>query len=130
VTYNHAPRRRFTKAQRAAFLVLHGGVCYWCEQPIEPGQPWDIEHLTARELLPDASADADENLAPIHAHPMPCHKIKSRRDKAMIAKSNRIRRAAGPVEDRRDAKHPIRSRGFQQGARPMVSRPFPKRGKP
>lgn len=123
MTYNHAPRRRFTAKQREAFLIAHDRICYWCGGRIESDQPWDIEHRTAREMLPDASADADENLAPIHAHPKPCHKIKSRLDKAMIAKSNRIRRSNGPAEDRRKTKHPIRSRKAQ-----WPKRSFPKRG--
>lgn len=129
MTYNLAPRRRFTQAQREVFLALHGRRCYWCGELILPGQPWAVEHMTARELLPDASADADENLAPIHAHPAPCHKQKTKRDIALIAKSNRVRRANGPAEERR-VKTTIKSRGFQQGqSRPMPSRPFPRKQK-
>lgn len=125
MTYNKAPRRRFTQPQREVFLACHECLCYWCGEPIGPGQAWDIEHKTARELLPDATADRDENLAPIHAHPMKCHKIKTKRDRALIARSNRIRRASGPVEERKQPKHPIRTRGFQQGHRSIPSRPFP-----
>lgn len=123
MTYNQAPRRRFTPKQREAFLIAHNCTCYWCNRAILPGQPWDIEHKTPREMLPDASVDDDENLAPIHSHPDTCHKIKTAADRKIIAKSNRIRRSNGPAEDRRKTKHPIRSRKAQ-----WPRRAFPKRG--
>lgn len=126
MTYNAAPRRRFTAHQREAFLVAHDGRCYWCGLPIKPGQPWDIEHKTARELLPDASADADDNLAPIHSHPSTCHKIKTALDRKIIAKSNRVQRKHGPVEDRRQTRNPIRSRPMGAGSTKIPSRPFDK----
>jgi hypothetical protein len=101
MSYNKTSRRRFTKAQRAAFLLLHKSTCYWCREPILEGEPWAVEHLIARELMAGKDADADDNLKPIHAHPKPCHKTKTALDVKMIAKSNRLRREAGPVEDRR-----------------------------
>lgn len=124
MTYNTTRRRKFTAEQRRAFLELHGCRCYWCGEPILPDQPFDIEHVIARELMPGKDADADENLKPIHAHPAPCHKAKTALDRKLIAKSNRIRRNANP-ETRRQTRHPIRSR---KAAWPK--RPFPKRVKP
>jgi hypothetical protein len=129
MTYNTTPRRRFTKMQRMAFLLQHHFKCYWCGKVISSADPWDIEHLIPRELMPGTEADDDDNLAPIHSHPWTCHKEKSKRDKALIAKSNRIRREHGPAEQRKKTKHPIRGRGFQPGHRSIPSRPFFKRQK-
>lgn len=129
MTYNTAPRRRFTKKQREAFLEKHKRICHWCREVIEPGQPWAIEHMVPRELLPDARADADANLAPIHAHPATCHKLKSRRDIAMIAKSNRQQKLA---VQRGEPKPPpkMKGPGFRKGSRPIANRPFPKESRP
>ncbi len=121
MTYNVTSRRRFTAEQRRAFLLLHNCTCWWCGEPIAANEPWDIEHLIPRELMPGKEADADHNLRPIHSHPRTCHKIKTARDRKAIAKSNRIRRNADP-ETRRQTKHPIRSRKAQ-----WPKRAFPKR---
>jgi hypothetical protein len=138
--YNTDRRPRYSKKFREAFLLEEGCRCYWCGQPILPGQPWAIEHKTARELLPPGGeADARANLAAIHAHPATCHKEKTALDIAIIAKSNRIRRAHGPIEQRKHKKplksqgfqkgpsQKIQSAGFQKGSRPIPSRQFPKR---
>lgn len=132
VTYNQTKRRRFTKRQREAFLLRHDATCHWCREPILAGQPWQIEHLIARELMAGKDADADENLAPIHSHPLPCHKAKTRQDVAMIAKSNHVRRFHGIEPDTRKHKpRPIRGRPFPTGAKTKwPTRPFPKRGAP
>ena len=132
MTYNTSRRRHFTPKQRAAFLEKHDYICYWCGERIETDQPWDIEHRIARELLPDASADNDDNLAPIHALPKRCHKIKTAIDRQLIAKSNRIRRKHGLDPDKRKHKpKPIRSQGFRRGGpkQKIPSRKFPKKEK-
>lgn len=120
MTYNVTPRRRFTKDQRAAFLIAHGCICYFCLHPIVNDE-WDIEHQIARELLQGKNADADANLAPIHRKG--CHPKKTALDRKLIAKSNRLQRAADP-ETRRQTRHPIRTRkaawpkrAFQQRAK-------------
>lgn len=122
MTYNPTTRRRFTADQRRAFLLLHNCTCYWCREPIEANQPWDIEHVIARELMPGKDADADENLRPIHSHPRRCHKLKTALDRKLIAKSNRIRRNANP-ETRRTTRHPIRSRKTAWPKRSFQTRP-------
>lgn len=131
MTYNTDPRPRYSAKYREAFLEEEGHTCYWCGLPILPGQPWAIEHKTARELLPPGGhADSRENLAAIHDHPAACHKQKTAQDKHLIAQSNRIRRANGPVEERKKSRNPLKSQGFQKGkSRPIPSRPFPKRRK-
>lgn len=125
VTYNTTKRRRFTKQQRQAFLLSHGSRCYWCGEPITEGQPWAIEHKIPRELMPGKEADADHNLAPIHSHPMDCHKIKTRIDIKAISKSNRIRKNEGFDEVTR--KPPPRMKGRSTFGRPGQKRPWPKR---
>lgn len=124
MTYNTDRRPSFSKKKRAAFLIEHGRRCYFCGCLILD-DAWDIEHLIARELLPPGGdADAPENLRPIHRHP--CHNLKSKADKALIAKSNRIRRENGPAEQRKK-KRPIPGRPFRQGHQSIPSRPFPTR---
>lgn len=55
-------------------------------------------------------------LKPIHS--LVCHPAKTAKDRKLIAKSNRIRRANGPEELRRKTK--------LIPSRPLQSRPFPK----
>ncbi len=121
MTYNQTPRRRFTPEQRRAFLILHDCACYWCRKPITEGQPWDIEHVIARELMQGKDADTDENLRPIHAHPAPCHKAKTALDRKLIAKSNRIRRNLNP-ETRKRSKRKIPQRVDPWGKRQKEKR--------
>lgn len=125
MTYNSTPRRRFTKLQRAAFLRRHDCTCYWCSEPITDGQPWAIEHKIARELMPGKEADADHNLAPIHAHPMECHKLKTRLDAKLIAKSNRIRAKHGTDAPCTKPSKTIKPRAFCR----WPKRAFPSRKK-
>ncbi len=129
MTYNSTPRRRFTKLQREEFLRRHDCTCYWCREKILPSQPWAIEHKIARELMPGKEADADHNLAPIHAHPMECHKLKTRLDAKLIAKSNRIRKNFGldPVKAKPRPKMKSRNTFDQAGKRAWPKRPFPTR---
>lgn len=101
MTYNTTSRRKFSKQQRADFLTLHKSICYWCLLPITDDE-WDVEHVLARELMPGKDADADGNLKPIHRKD--CHKKKTALDRKLIAKSNRILRANGPVELRKKRK--------------------------
>lgn len=122
MTYNKTRRRHFSPKQRVAFLAKHDSICYWCGGRIEHDQPWEIEHRIARELLPDATADDDENLAPIHALPKLCHKVKTGLDRKAIAKSNRIIRRNGPKENRRKTKPIPQPKNFK-----WASRPFPKK---
>lgn len=95
MTYNTKPRKPLRKAQRQAFLLANGSVCYYCGRPILDDL-WDDEHVLAREL---GGSDEMENRKPIHRHP--CHKIKTALDRKLIAKGNRIIRERGPVEQRR-----------------------------
>lgn len=122
MTYNTDRRKPLTKKQRAAFLAAHAYTCHWCRELITDDL-WDDEHIIPREMFPPGGgADEMTNRAPIHRGE--CHKQKTRQDRKAIAKSNRLRRANGPVEQRRQPRQKIQTRGFQQGGRKIQSRPF------
>ncbi|MBO9398765.1 HNH endonuclease [Shimia sp. R9_2] len=79
------PRRKRTPLQRAAIFQAHDGTCHICGEKIDgTREKWELEHIVAYELTRD---DSDENLAPAHVS---CHKQKTRKDKAAIAKAKRV----------------------------------------
>lgn len=93
---SYAPKRpSISKAHRARIFLSHDGVCWLCKVKIKPDEPWDADHQISREL---GGSDYDDNLAPAHKD---CHREKTKADVTAIAKSNRIRRKAGPVELRK-----------------------------
>lgn len=118
MTYNTARRKPLSKKQRPLFLAAHGGICYYCGEPILDDK-WDDEHVLAREL---GGSDDMDNRRPIHRRP--CHVTKSAADRKLIAHGNRLIRKHGPKQDRRKPKNPIRSRGFDKAHRPMQGRQF------
>lgn len=96
---SYAPKRPpISKAKRARIFLAHEGVCWLCKEKIGADEPYDIDHQVSREL---GGSDEDDNLAPAHKD---CHREKSKADVKAIAKSNRIRRANGPVELRKKRK--------------------------
>ncbi len=115
MTYNTKRRPKMTAKQRAVFLDMHNARCCWCGDAITD-DAWDVEHELAREL---GGSDEPDNLRPIHRDP--CHRAKTAIDIKAIAKSNRIRRANGPAEQRKK-KQPIRTRATK-----WPKRSFPKR---
>ena len=76
-------RKRRTGKQRLALLKAHDGKCYLCNGAIGVGEKWEIEHVIALEISGD---DTDENCRPAHAK---CHKAKTVKDAATIAKAKR-----------------------------------------
>lgn len=119
----YAPKRpRLSKADRKFIFEREGGCCYLCRLPIADGEEWDADHEFAREL---GGSDGIENLRPAHK---PCHRQKSKADRRLIAKGNRLRRANGPVEDRRKPKVKMRSRTFAKGRKMQSRNSFQKRG--
>lgn len=93
---SYAPKRpHISKALRARIFAREDGRCYLCGSKINADEPWQADHELAREL---GGSDEEANLRPAHAT---CHRIKSRGDIKLIAKSNRIRRELGPKEQRR-----------------------------
>lgn len=96
---SYAPKRpSISKAKRARIFLAHDGVCWLCNLKIGADEPYDIDHQVSREL---GGSDDDDNLSPAHKD---CHREKSKADVKLIAKSNRIRRANGPVELRKKRK--------------------------
>lgn len=114
---SYAPKRpSISQKRRHAIFDRDHGICYLCGLPISDGESYDLDHELSREL---GGSDMDNNLRPAHRT---CHRRKSKLDVAAIAKSNRIRRANGPTDERRKSKKPLRSRPFQQRYRPLQSR--------
>ncbi len=110
-------RPKVSKRDRAVIFERDGGRCYICGERITG--PWEADHELAREL---GGSDEIANIRPAH---VACHKLKSKSDVKLIAKSNRIRRKHGPLEQRK-RKKPIQQRGFQAGVRKWAKRGFAK----
>lgn len=128
MTINTDRRPRFSKAQRHAILLEHESTCGECGGLITPGQRYAIDHNWPREMsLPGSGADDRGNLRPVHDEAegqFACHKRKTARDKALIAKSNRTRKHHGkePPVKMKPPGRKLQGRGFQPGHRPMQSR--------
>ena len=84
------PRKSLTRNQRAELFLQRGGICYLCGCRIqaERGEAWEVEHMEAREI---SGRDDWDNLRPAH---IACHKVKTKEDKKIIAKCNRVRNKA------------------------------------
>ena len=114
-------RRSMTPARRRRIFEARGGVCAFCDKPIEG--PYEIDHL-----LPLALGGADDdggNTVPMHPE---CHRIKTfgrprhrdGGDAKRIAKIRRMRRKrgrgqAGPCRSPADARRPNGSAGPRDG---------------
>jgi 5-methylcytosine-specific restriction endonuclease McrA len=115
------PRPRIGKRLKAEVWEKDAGCCQLCGLPILPGETFHIDHELAREL---GGSDGIENLRLAHDD---CHRDKTRRDVALIAKSNRVRkRHMTPTEPRK----PKEQRAKIRGRATIQSRPFPKRREP
>jgi hypothetical protein len=91
------------KIRQRIFDREHGR-CHLCEQPIQPGQKWDLDHVVA---LINGGENAEPNLKPAHRK---CHKDKTARDVAEKAKVAAIRqRHLGIVTPPK-----MQSRGFDR----------------
>ncbi len=115
--YNTDRRPSFSPKQREAFLEEHRRRCYFCLEAIRPGQKWAIDHKVPRQLIgPKSWADDRSNLGPIHDEAdgaYACHKRKTKLDRQMIDKSNRVRaKHALPTPERKppEKRAKIRSR--------------------
>ena len=106
-------RKRRTGKQRLALLKAHDGKCYLCNGAIGVGEKWEIEHVIALEISGD---DSDENCRPAHAK---CHKAKTVKDAATIAKAKRreIKNQGATAP-----KQKIKSAPFAKAERPEKTR--------
>ncbi|RMC33732.1 HNH endonuclease [Paracoccus alkanivorans] len=89
-------RRTWTAKRKLAVFEAHGGICHICGGKILVGQSWDLEHVIPLAM---GGEDDESNVAPAHSK---CHRIKTSKDAAQIAKANRVRaRHFGAKPDRR-----------------------------
>jgi 5-methylcytosine-specific restriction protein A len=84
--------------------------CHLCNQPIQIGQKWDLDHVKA---LINGGENRETNLRPSHRK---CHVEKTARDVAEKAKTAAVRQkhigaAAEPVKK-------LRGQAFPKAARP------------
>lgn len=91
-------RRSLSPTKRLAVFERHRGVCHLCEQRIQVGQSWEVEHVRALAL---GGADDESNMRPAHEA---CHGIKTKADNASWTKAKRakmrhlgIRRSSNPM---------------------------------
>jgi len=91
---------------RLRVFEAYGGICYLSKRKIRAGDKWEAEHILA---LSNGGENRERNLAPALVEP---HKIKTAKDKAIKAKTDRTRKkhlgiSTGP-------KQKIPSKGFDK----------------
>lgn len=98
------PARLVSPAQKRRAIAKWGGQCSFSGCTTRAGL--EVDHIIARGL---GGPNADHNLAPLCT---PHHAAKTRLDRKLIAKANRIlKREAGEKKRGR----PINGRGFEKG---------------
>lgn len=104
-------RRSMTEPRKVRIHAANGGKCWMCGFAVDvTGPSVEYDHRVSLGL---GGHDVDENLSPLHADP--CHKLKTRADKASQAKAKRLANPKPP-------KGTIKSRGFDKGHRKLTSR--------
>ena len=76
-------RRKISPMKRLKVFEAASGRCHLCEQRIQIGQKWDVEHV--RPLALGGADDAD-NMRPAHKD---CHATKTKADAASWSKAKR-----------------------------------------
>ena len=76
-------RRSLSPMQRLKVFEAAKGVCHLCEQRIQVGQPWEVEHVRPLAL---GGADDESNMRPAHKA---CHAGKTKADAASWSKAKR-----------------------------------------
>ena len=76
-------RRSLSPLQRLKVFEAAKGVCHLCEQRIQVGQKWDVEHVRPLAL---GGADDESNMRPAHKT---CHAGKTKADAASWSKAKR-----------------------------------------
>lgn len=79
------PRIRRTQLQRVRLFERAHGICHICQQRIQVGALWELEHVVPLE---DGGADDDSNIGPAH---IACHRQKTAAEATARAKTRRIR---------------------------------------
>lgn len=78
-------RRSLSPMKRLRVFEAAAGVCWICEQRIQAGQKWEVEHKRALAL---GGADDASNMAPAH---VVCHSEKTKTDNASWTKAKRTK---------------------------------------
>lgn len=78
-------RRTLSPMKRLRVFEKAGGRCYLCEQRIQVGEKWEVEHVRAIGLLGE---DDESNMAPAHVG---CHATKTKADIASMSKAKRVK---------------------------------------
>lgn len=71
---------------RLRVFERHGGICHLSSRKIQPGEPWDCDHIVA---LVNGGEHRERNLVPVLKEP---HKAKTAEDvkeKAIVAKKRK-----------------------------------------
>jgi len=103
-------RKNFSRKERVRLFELHSGKCHICDQKVQVGEAWELEHIVPWELTRD---DSDENVKPAH---FKCHKVKTADDVAAIRKADRVK--AKHIGAWPEPRAKIKSRGFGNSRRP------------
>lgn len=114
------PRKRLTKAQKAAILDRQHHTCPACEKPLTGAVEYD--HVIALAL---GGADDPNNLECIHDH---CHKSRTRQDVKDIARAKRRERFMQEGRHRKRKGRPMQSRGFSKTYRKKMNGEVVKNG--
>lgn len=77
-------RIRRNRKERVRLFEKSGGRCHICEQLIQAGQAWDLEHIKA---VADGGGEEDDNLGPAH---IKCHRPKTSAEATVRAKTRRM----------------------------------------
>lgn len=78
-------RRSLSPLQRLKVFESAGGRCHLCEQRIQVGDKWDVEHVRPLAL---GGADDAANIRPAHKD---CHATKTKADAAAWSKAKRVK---------------------------------------
>ena len=76
-------RRTLSTTARVNVFKAAGGICHLCEQRIQVGERWEVEH---RIPIAMGGSDTPDNMLPAHVH---CHRAKTTQDVADIARAKR-----------------------------------------
>lgn len=80
---------------RARIFLRFDGVCHLSNRKIRPGETWELEHVVA---LCNGGEHRESNMAPALVKP---HREKTKRDRAMKAKDDSVRKKHIGVKGRR-----------------------------
>jgi len=78
-------RRSLSPMQRLKIFEAAKGVCHLCEQRMQVGQAWEVEHVRPLAL---GGSDDEANMRPAHKV---CHATKTKADAASWSKAKRMK---------------------------------------